>query len=131
MKLGKLKPQLFVPSKENYIKNSSGLVSGLFIIGGLLYFPTQGYATLVALVVALIVMLGQKILLTQINRDFADMYQAKKMFEQSRNPDYLKFINLRSQQILQDNKVLSAKAKTELAQLQDYCQTQALAQSNE
>lgn len=61
-------------------------------------------------------------LLAQINKDFADMYQAKKMFEQTNNIDYVKFIDLRSTQILQDNKILSQKAKLELAELREYCQ---------
>lgn len=109
------------PPGETYIKNSSRLVSGLFIIGGLLYYPTKSYGTLIALALALIVLCGQKMLLTQANKDFADMHQAKQLFEHTRNQDYLRFILARSEQMLKDNKVLSDKAKHEIRQLQEYC----------
>lgn len=120
----KLTELIKAPPSETYIKNSSRLVSGLFVIGGLLYYPTNGYGTLIALALALIVLLGQKMLLTQANKDFADMYQAKQLFEQTQNYDYLRFIMARSEQMLKDNKVLSDKAKHEIAQLREYSETQ-------
>ena len=108
-----------IPS-ETYIKNSARLVYGLFIIGGLLYYPTNGYGTVIAL--ALIVLIGQKMLLTQANKDFADMYQAQSLFEKTQNYDYLRFIMARSEQMLKDNKVLSDKAKNEIHKLQAFSQ---------
>ena len=95
-----------IPS-ETYIKNSARLVYGLFIIGGLLYYLTNGYGTVIALALALIVLVGQKMLLTQANKDFADMYQAKALFEKTQNYDY---------------KVLSDKAKNEIHKLQAFSQ---------
>lgn len=116
----KLNALIKSPPEENYLKNSSKLTYGLFILGGLLYYPTDGYGTAVALVLILIVMFGQKIMLSQINKDFADMYHARQMYEETKNPDYLHFIKARSAQILADNKVLSDKAKNEIAMLQKY-----------
>lgn len=110
-----------IPS-ETYIKNSARLVYGLFIIGGLLYYLTNGYGTVIALVLALIVLVGQKMLLTQANKDFADMYQAQALFEKTQNYDYLHFIMARSEQMLKDNKVLSDKAKNEIHKLQEFSQ---------
>ncbi|THA09689.1 hypothetical protein [Rodentibacter pneumotropicus] len=117
----KLKELIQTPPSETYIKkNSSRLVSGLFIIGGLLYYPTNGYGTVISLALALILLFGQKMLLTQANKDFTDMYQAKQFFEQTQNTDYLRFIMARSEQMLKDNKVLSDKAKREIHQLREY-----------
>lgn len=127
MKLAEL---IKAPPSETYIKNSSRLVSGLFVIGGLLYYPTNGYGTVIALALALIVLFGQKMLLTQANKDFADMHQAKQLFEQSQNYDYLRFIMARSEQMLKDNKVLSDKAKREIQQLREYSEAQ-LAKENQ
>ena len=110
-----------IPS-ETYIKNSARLVYGLFIIGGLLYYLTNGYGTVIALALALIVLVGQKMLLTQANKDFADMYQAQALFEKTQNYDYLHFIMARSEQMLKDNKVLSDKAKNEIHKLQAFSQ---------
>lgn len=118
----KLKDLIQAPPTEGYLKNSSKLVTALFIIGGVLYYPTSGYGTVIALSAALIVLFGQKLLLSQINKDFADMYFAKQQYEQSQNQDYLKFIAARSEQILQDNKVLSDKGKRELMALRKYSQ---------
>ncbi|OOF55611.1 hypothetical protein [Rodentibacter myodis] len=116
----KLTELIKAPPGETYIKNSSRLVSGLFIIGGVLYYPTNGYGTAIALTLALFVLIGQKMLLSQANKDFADMYQAKQLFEQSQNLDYLRFILARSEQMLKDNKVLSDKAKREIQQLRAF-----------
>ncbi|MDC2826115.1 hypothetical protein PHA51_08765 [Rodentibacter pneumotropicus] len=116
----KIKELIQTPPSETYIKNSSRLVSGLFIIGGLLYYPTNGYGTVISLALALILLFGQKMLLTQANKDFTDMYQAKQFFEQTQNTDYLRFIMARSEQMLKDNKVLSDKAKREIHQFREY-----------
>ncbi|MCQ9120397.1 hypothetical protein [Rodentibacter pneumotropicus] len=116
----KIKELIQTPPSETYIKNSSRLVSGLFIIGGLLYYPTNGYGAVISLALALILLFGQKMLLTQANKDFTDMYQAKQFFEQTQNTDYLRFIMARSEQMLKDNKVLSDKAKREIHQLREY-----------
>lgn len=59
-------------------------------------------------------------MLSQANKDFADMYQAKQLFEQTQNPDYLRFILARSEQMLQDNKVLSDKAIQEIKKLRTF-----------
>ena len=61
-------------------------------------------------------------LLTQANKDFADMYQAQALFEKTQNYDYLRFIMARSEQMLKDNKVLSDKAKNEIYKLQEFSQ---------
>ncbi|AHG85365.1 hypothetical protein F544_1300 [Bibersteinia trehalosi USDA-ARS-USMARC-190] len=112
-----LKPILKAPPEQRYIKNSSMLVTGLFIIAGVLYYPTQGYGAVIALALALFVLLGQKLLIAQTKRYFAEMYAAKQQFEQSGNLDYLEFIRLRGTQMLSDNKVLADSAKTEIQTL--------------
>lgn len=119
-----LKELLKAPPSETYIKNSSKLVTALLIVAGVLYYPTQGYGAVIALVAALIVLVGQKMLLTQTNKDFADMYFAKQKFIDTQNKEYLQFIQLRAKQIFTDNKVLSEKGKTELAALLDYAETE-------
>ncbi|MFZ7234695.1 hypothetical protein ACLSZ5_07630 [Avibacterium avium] len=116
----KLKELINPPENESYLKNSSKLITALFIIGGIAYYPTKGYGTVIALVIALMILVGQKLLLSQINKDFADMYFAKEQFEKLGNKTYLEFIVARSSQILQDNKVLSEKGKQELLKLNQY-----------
>ncbi|MFZ7256586.1 hypothetical protein [Avibacterium avium] len=116
----KLKDLINPPENESYLKNSSKLITALFIIGGIVYYPTKGYGTVIALVIALMILVGQKLLLAQINKDFADMYFAKEQFKKLGNKTYLEFIVARSSQILQDNKVLSEKGKQELLKLNQY-----------
>lgn len=113
----KIKDLIQAPPSETYVKNSSPLVTALLIIAGLLWYLSQ-YAAIVALVLALFVLMGQKMLLAQANKDFKEMYAAKAQFETTKNSDYLKYIQLRSEQMLRDNKVLSDKAKREIAELQ-------------
>lgn len=113
------------PASEGYIKNSSRLVTGLFVVAGVSYYFSKdygGYVAIIALVIALMVMFGQKLMISQIRKDLADMHHAKAMFEQTQNADYLQFIALRSQQILTDNKVLTERAKAEIQQLQAFAE---------
>lgn len=108
-----LKKALKVPEQQ-YIKNSSILVTALFIIAGVLYYPTDGYGSVIALALAIIVMFGQKMLISQTRKYFAEMYAAKQQYERTQNKDYLEFIRLRGTQMLNDNKVLSEQAKNEI-----------------
>lgn len=119
----KLKDLIKAPPAEGYIKNSSNLVTALFILSGILYYPTNGYGSVIALAAALIVLFGQKMLIGQTNKDFADMQFAEKQFAQTQNADYVRFIQARATQILNDNKVLSEKGKKELARLLKFAET--------
>lgn len=111
----------FLKSPEQpYIKNSSMLVTALFIIAGVLYYPTNGYGSIVALVAAILVMMGQKMLIGQTRKYFAEMYAAKQQFEQTQNKDYLAFIHARGTQMLAENKMLSNQAKQNIETLLDY-----------
>ena len=110
--ISKVEKFVKVPPKEGYIKNSSILVTGLMIIGMILYPFTKGYGTIIALAAALIVMVGQKLLIKQAKNDFRDMYYA--------NTEYLDFITARSKQMINDVKVLSDRAKREIAELQKF-----------
>ena len=105
------------PPAEGYIKNSSNLVTALFVLAGILYYPTNGYGAVITLIAALIVLIGQKMLIAQTNKDFTEMQLAEKQFQETQNSDYLRFIEARATQMLRDNKVLSEKGKTELERL--------------
>lgn len=113
----KLKELIKAPPEQQYIKNSSMLVTVLFIVAGILYYPTDGYGSVIALALAVIVMFGQKMLISQTKKYFIEMYVAKQQFEQTQNKDYLEFIKLRGSQMLNDNKVLSDKAKADIRAL--------------
>lgn len=120
--ISKIEKYVKVPPKEGYIKNSSILVTGLMIIGMILYPLTKGYGTIIALSVALIVMVGQKLLIRQANNDFKDMYYAKEMYLKTKNTEYLDFILARSKQMINDVKVLSDRAKSEIAGLRQFAE---------
>lgn len=112
-----LKDLIKPPPAEGYIKNSSNLVTALFILAGILYYPTNGYGAVITLIAALIVLIGQKMLIAQTNKDFTEMQLAEKQFQETQNSDYLRFIEARATQMLRDNKVLSEKGKKELERL--------------
>ena len=120
--ISKIEKYVKVPPKEGYIKNSSILVTGLMIIGMILYPLTKGYGTIIALSVALIVMVGQKLLIRQAKNDFKDMYYAKEMYLKTKNTEYLDFILARSKQMINDVKVLSDRAKREIAELRQFAE---------
>ena len=69
---------------------------------------------------ALIVMVGQKLLIKPAKNDVRDMYYAKDMYLKTKNTEYLDFITARSKQMINDVKVLSDRAKKEIAELQKF-----------
>ena len=85
-------------------------------------YLTKGYGTIIALSVALIVMVGQKLLIRQAKNDFKDMYYAKEMYLKTKNTEYLDFILARSKQMTNDVKVLSDRAKKEIAELRQFAE---------
>ncbi|HGO5815804.1 TPA: hypothetical protein ACK3JR_001697 [Mannheimia haemolytica] len=110
--------------EQPYIKNSSMLITVLFIIAGVLYYPTNGYGSVIALALAVFVLMGQKYLIAQTRQYFAEMYAAKKQFELNQDKAYLEFIIARGSQMLNDNKVLSDKAKVEIEHLLTFAREQ-------
>ncbi|HGO5855274.1 TPA: hypothetical protein ACK3JH_002198 [Mannheimia haemolytica] len=110
--------------EQPYIKNSSMLITVLFIIAGVLYYPTNGYGSVIALALAVFVLMGQKYLIAQTRQYFAEMYAAKKQFELNQDKAYLEFIIARGSQMLNDNKVLSDKAKVEIDHLLTFAREQ-------
>ena len=106
------------PPAEGYIKKFIQFSDPhFFVLAGILYYPTNGYGAVIALIAALIVLIGQKMLIAQTNKDFTEMQLAEKQFQETQNSDYLRFIEARATQMLRDNKVLSEKGKKELERL--------------
>ena len=81
------------------------------------YYPLIGYGAVIALIAALIVLIGQKNADCSTNKDFTEMQLAEKQFQETQNSNYLRFIEARATQMLRDNKVLSEKGKKELERL--------------
>ena len=73
-------------------------MTALFVLAGILYYPTNGYGAVIALIAALIVLIGQKMLIAQTNKDFTEMQLAEKQFQETQNSDYLRFIEARATQ---------------------------------
>ena len=63
-----------------------------------------------------------KQLIKQAKNDFKDMYYAKEMYLKTKNIEYLDFIMARSKQMINDVKVLSDRAKREIAELQQFAE---------
>jgi len=105
--------------RTDYVYSVGVLVTGLMVLAGLLYFLTP-IASIVALVCAIIVMWGRWIILRQVTQDFADMRTVKEGYTATENAEYLEFIRLRGEQMLNDNKALTPLAKQEITQLMDW-----------
>ena len=90
------------------------VVSGLMVVAIVVYPFTAGIGSIVALVVAIIVMAGRHMLETQVRRDVSDLEEAKTQYGRTRNPEYLEFMRLRVQQMLSDNRMLRPESKEQL-----------------
>ena len=55
----------------------------------------------------------------QVRRDVSDLEEAKRQYGLTRNPEYLRFMTLRAEGLLEDNKILTPDSRS---LLQDYAQ---------
>ncbi|MFZ2624215.1 MAG: hypothetical protein WAX29_03110 [Propionibacterium sp.] len=101
----------------------SKLVTGLMVLGGILYLPTGGWGLLVCLLVAIVALIGRRLLEHQAAGDFSDLHEAKQQFTHTRNREYLTFIIARGEQMLADNKALRPESKSEITELVTWAQT--------
>ena len=90
------------------------VVTGLMVLAIVVYPFTNGYGSIVALAVDLIVMVGRRMLENQVIRDVSDLEEAKKQYARTRNAEYLEFMSLRVAQMLNDNKMLRPQTKEQL-----------------
>lgn len=94
----------------------SKLVTGLMVLGGVLY-PLTHWALVVCLGLAIMAMLGRRLLERQAAGDFSDLREAQRQFTVTGNQDYIAFIEARGQQMLADNKALRPASKAEIDEL--------------
>ena len=80
------------------------------------WFPV---VSVVFLVCALIALWGRWVIRRQVLRDVADLATAKEGFAATGQEEYREFVQLRSQQMLTDNKALTAYGRSVV---QDYAQ---------
>lgn len=99
---------------EGYTYGAAKLVTALMVLGGLLYLPTAGWGLLICLVVALIALVGRRMIENQVRGDFSDLEEARRQYRVSRDGRYLDFIQARCEQMLQDNLILRPGPKEKL-----------------
>ncbi|MFT8395562.1 hypothetical protein [Propionibacterium sp.] len=102
---------------SGYTYGVSKLVTGLMVVGGLLYMPTGGWGLIICLVVAIMALIGRRMLEHQAIGDFSDMHEAREQFTRTGNREYLAFIIARGEQMLSDNKALRPASKAEISEL--------------
>lgn len=96
---------------EGYTFGMMGPAMGLSILAALLYKITNGYGSVIALVLAVFLLLGRQMIERQVASDASDLVEAERQYERTRNPEYLEFTELRAAGLLEDNKMLTAPTK--------------------
>lgn len=102
---------------HGFTYSSAGIVSALILIAAIIYPPTEGWGSLIALVLAIFVLGGRQLLERQARKYFWELRQSKEQFQKTHQQDYLRFIRLRGEGLLLDNKVLRPEARTEIEAL--------------
>lgn len=104
--------------ESDLVVSVAGVVTGLMIAAIAVYkwFPV---VSVVFLVCALIALWGRWVIRRQVLRDVADLATAKEGFAATGQEEYREFVRLRSQQMLTDNKTLTAYGRSVV---QDYAQ---------
>ncbi|WP_051232086.1 MULTISPECIES: hypothetical protein [Acidipropionibacterium] len=104
-----------------YTYGVSKLVTGLMVLSGVLYLLSP-WAMAVCLAVAIMAILGRRMLERQATGDFSDLAEAKKQYNRSRNGEYLDFIVARCTQMLRDNKALRPESKKAVSDYLDWAE---------
>ena len=104
---------------HGYTHSMGKYVTWLMVIACILYPFTRGIGSIVALLVAIFLMGGRAMIERQVRRDVSDLEEAKRQWGLTRNPEYLRFMTLRAEGLLEDNKILTPNSRN---LLQDYAQ---------
>lgn len=115
--------KFFDPQQDKqfgHVYGAAKIVTGLLVVACVLYPLTGGWGSLVALVLAIVVLLGRRLLENQAANDFSDLAQARQQFSRTGNRDYLAFMKARCTQMLNDNKVLTPESKAVLHEHLDF-----------
>ena len=86
-------------------------VTWLMVIACVLYPFTRGIGSILALLVAIFLMGGRAMIERQVRRDVSDLEEAKRQWGLTRNPEYLRFMTLRAEGLLEDNKILTPDSR--------------------
>jgi len=92
---------------RGYTHSMGKYVTWLMVIACVLYPFTRGIGSIVALLVAIFLMGGRAMIERQVRRDVSDLEEAKRQWGLTRNPEYLRFMTLRAEGLLEDNKILT------------------------
>ena len=104
---------------RGYTHSMGKYVTWLMVIACILYPFTRGIGSILALLAAIFLMGGRVMIERQVRRDVSDLEEAKRQYGLTRNPEYLRFMTLRAEGLLEDNKILTPDSRS---LLQDYAQ---------
>ena len=96
---------------RGYTHSVGKYVTWLMIIACILYPFTRGIGSILALLVAIFLMGGRAMIERQVRRDVSDLEEAKCQYGLTRNPEYLRFMTLRAEGLLEDNKILTPDSR--------------------
>ena len=105
--------------RREYTHSMGKYVTWLMVIACILYPFTRGIGSILALLAAIFLMGGRVMIERQVRRDVSDLEEAKRQYGLTRNPEYLRFMTLRAEGLLEDNKILTPDSRS---LLQDYAQ---------
>ena len=97
---------------RGYTHSVGKYVTWLMVIACILYPFTRGIGSILALIVAIFLMGGRAMIERQVRRDVSDLEEAKKQYGLTRNPEYLQFMILRAEGLLEDNKILTPDSRS-------------------
>ena len=97
---------------RGYTHSMGKYVTWLMVIACILYPFTRGIGSILALIVAIFLMGGRALIERQVRRDVSDLEEAKRQYGLTRNPEYLQFMTLRAEGLLEDNKILTPDSRS-------------------
>ena len=97
---------------RGYTHSMGKYVTWLMVIACVLYPFTRGIGSILALIVAIFLMGGRVMIERQVRRDVSDLEEAKKQYGLTRNPEYLQFMILRAEGLLEDHKILTPDSRS-------------------
>lgn len=101
---------------HGYTRSVGVHVTWLMVLACILYPLTKGIGSIFVLVLAVFLMGGRAFIENQARRDFSDLAEAQRQYERTGNAEYLEFMVLRAEGMLEDNRILTDSSRQSLTQ---------------
>lgn len=109
---------------EGYTFGMMGPAMVLSVIAALLYKPTHGYGSIVALLIAVFLVIVRHIIEGRVAAAVGEIIEGEDQYKRTRNAEYVEFVELRASGLAEENKMLTSQTREWLQEQVEWARTE-------